>query len=1142
MNRFVETLLVLVLGAAGAFAQTQTTAQISGIVSDTSGAVLPQTKITVTSKDTGFLRTTETNSSGYYVVPLLLPGHYAVSVTVQGFQTIVRDGLSVEIGHAYVVDFRLQPGSINEKVTVTAQAPLIEPSNPNTTTSFEARQLSDLPNPGNDLSYFATLAPGAIGTTQAANANTGGGNVEFNGLPALYNDFTIDGLDANDTFGNRNATGASGLQLGSNAIEEVSINTAAYSVDQGRSGSSQINFVTKAGANQFHGNAWWLWNGSALNARNFFLNANGVQQKPRSNVNQFAASLGGPVWKNKVFFFADLEGVRLVLPVVLSSTLPRPEYQAYVLQQLQVGGTDPDNGMQFPATPQLTPFYQNMFQLMGDTTRGQAIPVIDCPFDVGGVTPTAIPGAGDGCANTRVFSAAPVTSETLFTFRVDYDRNDKNSFWLRFQLNNGQNTSTDPVNPLFNQVDSVPIRSSAAGWTHIFNAHLVNQFNPGISYRSSIANVADPAKAYAAAPLVYGGGSLVSPFSSVGGNLSFLPSGTAPTVWQLNDNLIWNRGKHTFKFGENLRRILTTTRDATYLVPYAFASDLAQYTYGAAGSLGLGLAKESRDRIAQVNLDTYAMDTFQAGKNLTVTLGVRIGWNSNPVSENRLFSRLKDSFATMSHDVNRPLNLDLLANQSHLFLQTPLLQWQPRVALAYSIGPHTVIRGGFGVFAQTLESSPSFVTSANPPSQVQVQTGIDTTIGGSSIASGVPNSALDAAANALRNFETDFFNGALSCASPLAPPNDCLAPITFQEYPGDGTGRMRNPYTMQWSLAVEHQLRQTLAVTFRYQGTAGREMFYANDPNMFQTFCPGCFGLPFNSAPDPRFSQVLSLPSGANSSYHALQATIAKQSSHGLSFQGNYAFSHCLDFASNGGNTIYNFASVNYALPGRLSASFGNCDYDIRNTFNGFVIYELPVHTKSRWLNGLAGGWQVSSTLFVRGGLPVSVGNGVYYFPNGPGFIFFANAVAGQNPYTKHTLPTTLPGTVQWLNPDAFQSVFDQNGNCVGGNDPQHCQNGNAGRNSVRAPDYVWTDMVLTKQVKLSDRATFKLDVQFFNLFNHSNFGSPNTYAGLPGNPSTLVGFGTINSAVAPATGLLGGGLGGDTSPRMIAFRGRVEF
>jgi hypothetical protein len=286
---------------------------------------------------------------------------------------------------------------------------------------------------------------------------------------------------------------------------------------------------------------------------------------------------------------------------------------------------------------------------------------------------------------------------------------------------------------------------------------------------------------------------------------------------------------------------------------------------------------------------------------------------------------------------------------------------------------------------------------------------------------------------------------------------------------------------------------------------------------------------------------VLSIQTGANSSYHGLQATIAQQQSHGLSFQANYTYSHCLDYISNGGNSSYSFASVGTSLPGRLRESHGNCDYDIRHSLNGFVIYELPVHTNSRWLNGVAGGWQVSSTFFVRGGYPVSVGN-TAFLPNGSP-LFFANAVAGQNPYAKHTLPTTLPGTVQWLNPDAFQSVIDPtSGNCVGGNDPQHCQNGTAGRNSVRAPGYVWTDMVLTKRVKITERASFKLDVQLFNLFNHPNFGLPSVSAGLPGVPDTQLGFGAISSAVAPATGLLGRGLGGDASARMIAFRGRIEF
>jgi hypothetical protein len=388
MNHFMKTLLALVLGAVGVFAQTQTTGQISGTISDISGAVLPQTKITVTGKDTGLIRTTETSATGYYVIPLLQPGNYMISVTVKGFQTLVRDGITVPVGHAVLVDFRLAPGSINEKVTVTAQAPLIEPSNPNTTTTFNAQQLDDLPNPGNDLAYLASLAPGAILNVTAGNGvGTGvtNGNVEFNGLPAMSNDFTIDGLDANNVMTNTNSTGASGLQLGLQAIQEMSVNSESYAVDQGRMGASQINYVTKSGSNAFHGSVYELWNGSALNARSFFLNTDPTATKPRTNVNQFGANLGGPILKNRLFAFADLEGVRLVIPTTLTSTLPTPAYQAYVLQQLPVGGvTDPATGVVLPAEPQEVPFYQNMFQLLGDTTRGNPLPLLGCPFDVGG--------------------------------------------------------------------------------------------------------------------------------------------------------------------------------------------------------------------------------------------------------------------------------------------------------------------------------------------------------------------------------------------------------------------------------------------------------------------------------------------------------------------------------------------------------------------------------------------------------------------------------------------------------------------------------------------------------------------------------------------------------------------------------------
>src|SRR5216684_347895 len=461
-------LLFMVVNAHG---QTLTTGQITGVVADATGAVVPKAQITVLSKDTGVKRTTESNTSGYYVVPLLDPGNYTVTVSSAGLQTVSREGVTVQVGHSVLLEFRLEVGTLVEKVTVSTAPPLIEPSNPNTTTTFNSTELADLPNPGSDLSYAANLAPGVLGNVAFANSFSNG-NFEFNGLGSSSNDFTVDGLDANSPYLNVNLTGASGLQLGLNAVQEVTINTSAYSVTGGRMGASEITYITKSGGNSFHGNAYELWNGAAMNARNFFVNARGLP-KPASNVNQFGASVGGPIRKDKLFFFTDLEGIRLVLPVLLNSTLPTPAYQTYVLQQLPLGGVDTVFGGNLPPEPLEVPLYQKMFTLMGDTNRGVPLAVFGCPFDVGGGSP-ATPNDGNGCANQRLFSASPKTNETLWTLKLDYKLNEKNSLWFRFQLNNGSTVTPDPVNPFLDGLTPKPVRAGTAAWTHIFSPNLVN--------------------------------------------------------------------------------------------------------------------------------------------------------------------------------------------------------------------------------------------------------------------------------------------------------------------------------------------------------------------------------------------------------------------------------------------------------------------------------------------------------------------------------------------------------------------------------------------------------------------------------------------------------------------------------------------
>ncbi len=290
------------------------------------------------------------------------------------------------------------------------------------------------------------------------------------------------------------------------------------------------------------------------------------------------------------------------------------------------------------------------------------------------------------------------------------------------------------------------------------------------------------------------------------------------------------------------------------------------------------------------------------------------------------------------------------------------------------------------------------------------------------------------------------------------------------------------------------------------------------------------------------------LNTGANSHYNGLQTTAEKRLGHGLQVQANYTWSHCIDEVSNGGFLSFSTAGILSPLPGHLSRDRGPCDYDVRQNFTANYSYALPF--KVRGPLGMAlNGWQASGTAFFHSGLPFSV-LGSAYSANGDGIVNgsgpqFASVVPGASLYDHRAIAgVTQPGTVQWLNPNAFVSPVDPStGACSGGNSPVTCQFGDLGRNALRGPDFVWSDFYLTKWFTLNDRLKLRIDAQFFNVFNHPNFSLPSLVnAGIPGKPSTQTGFGALTSATSPPTGLLGVGLGGDSSPRMIAFQAKLQF
>jgi hypothetical protein len=386
-RRFLD-IAVFFLLSIHAFAQGETTSAIQGQATDSTGAVVHGATVTVASLDTGIERSAKTDEAGRFSFPQLKPGAYRVAIQAAGFEPQTVNNVFSALGQRQAVNFTLRVAQSKEVVDVNSEAPIINPSNANTSTTLDAPALENLPNPGGDLTYPLQFAPGAlINTAGSGNdfvgSSNGYGNVEFNGLPALSNGYIVDGLETNDPLTNLNSGLSTNLVLGLNSISEVTGNALSYSVDQGRYGASQVNYITKSGTNKFHGNLYELWNGSVLNTADYFTNATPGNHKPGSTVNHFGGSVGGRILHDKLFFFFDSEWVRIALPIVTPATVPTPAFQQYVLQQLPLGGVDSVTGSTYAPAPQSVPFYQEMFSLYG-STAGVPLAVLGCPFNSDG--------------------------------------------------------------------------------------------------------------------------------------------------------------------------------------------------------------------------------------------------------------------------------------------------------------------------------------------------------------------------------------------------------------------------------------------------------------------------------------------------------------------------------------------------------------------------------------------------------------------------------------------------------------------------------------------------------------------------------------------------------------------------------------
>ena len=462
-------LVVALMMAPSLMAQSLVSGDLTGTVTDPSGAVVSAASVTIKSDATGATHTTTTNGSGAYRFSLLPPGSYTVTASAANFSK-AQTTAQIAVGQATIADLKMAVGSNTQTVEVTTTAPLVQADNADLSTNFDQVQIANQPNGGNDITYIAQTAPGVT-----MNTGMGYGNFQTSGLPATSNLFTVNGENDMDPYLNLNNSGATNLTLGKNDIEEATVVTNAYSGQYGQQAGAQVSYVTKSGTNQFHGNAEYWWTGRAMDANDYFNNLNGTP-RPFANNNEWAASLGGPIKKDKLFFFADTEGIRYIVPSSQTVFAPTTAFANSTLANLAATS---------PAPCLCTARCSACTRPLRVTANGVPVTMEPAAARTSGVA-----GFGSGGAPCfQPYGATPALpgTEYIISGRIDYNLSDKDHLFWRVRMDHGtQATYADPINSGIRRGQLSAAYDGQGQWTHTFGSNATNQFIYAGSYYRAI--------------------------------------------------------------------------------------------------------------------------------------------------------------------------------------------------------------------------------------------------------------------------------------------------------------------------------------------------------------------------------------------------------------------------------------------------------------------------------------------------------------------------------------------------------------------------------------------------------------------------------------------------------------------------------
>jgi hypothetical protein len=1072
-----------------------------------------------------------------------------------GFKKAISQPISLDVQQRAVVNMSLQVGQINETMTVTSATPLLETETSELGQVVDSHRVANLPLNGRNFAQLALLSAGTEPSEPGARDEKSFG-FSSNGARSLQNNFLLDGVDNNSNLPDLLNETNFVIQPPVEALEEFKVETNAYSAEFGRGNGAIINAVIKSGTNQIHGSLWEFFRNNVLDARNYFDDP--TKPTPPYKQNQFGGSFGGPVYipglydgRNRTFFFVDYEGLRIRQAQTQSAYVPPSAWRtgdfSSLIDYTTVTGSD-CNGV---ATYAGEIFDTRLTQAsaasptglcgvpFGYNTSGQPINIIpSTPTAAGGgsIDPLALKLAAlypaTNVANNPSINylANPVLAQTRnnFDVRVDQKFTEADNTFFRFSFENQPSTipGTFPGEAdgggFFSGIEDNSYRSFATSWTHVIKPQLINEFRLGynrinssryqLNYNTNVsADVGFPG-----VPFEPGIGGLPQlTFNDVAtlGSPTFLPSRELQNSYILSENLTWVKGRHTTKFGTEIRHEeFTIFQPASPRGNLDFSSTLTDNP-AAPGTGGTGFASfiaGLTDGGGINNLHNvdyfrwtyafYAQDDWKVNSKLTLNLGLRY----------ELFMPVTERFSDVaSFDLTNPSHPTLIVPKNQTATLTPTIasevaisrtgsqslvnvdknNFAPRIGLAYQIDPKTVVRSGYGIFYGGQENGPY----SNPSPGFNPPYFVSQSFTSPCSAPAANPSVQDCSTTGFAHLSNGF------PANSLVDPN---TPIFFSV-----DKNLVTPYMQQWHLGVERELPANSVFEITYAGSKGNKLYLFLNGNQA---APS----PDPNAPLAPRRPVPTIDTGIDwftshgaSSYNSLQTRFEKRFAHGLQFLASYTWAHSIDNASNANlGPTQNNSDFRYFR--NTNAEFGNSDFDIRQRFSGSFIYELPIgHGKKFFgdINGaldqVVGGWQIASI--------ISVATGNYFTvldANGD----FANSDGGAGGVSQR------PDTVG--NPHAHPCVPRTFFNTCAFADPALGSFGNTRRNTIEGPGYTTWDFSVFKNFKTSEKTNLEFRAEFFNILNHTNFLFAMTGPQNPNN-STILGtpqFGFLTAARDP--------------------------